>query len=142
MKFVSPSYFADPDAAARKLVQIANAVEAVQDGRIYIELINSPFLRRAARRTSTEPRSRERSRWAGCSCTNPEPMVKFTPAAQLISDCCVVVSLSRCGMRQSSSPSRPWPNAPPAAGSSKADCLWEQPPCLIKKNPGSNLARR
>ena len=29
MKFVSPSHFTDPDAAARKLVQIANASEAV-----------------------------------------------------------------------------------------------------------------
>ena len=44
MKFVSPSHFTDPDAAARKLVQIANASEAVQDGRIYIELLNEPFL--------------------------------------------------------------------------------------------------
>lgn len=45
MKFVEKSYFIDPDVAARKLVQIANAVEAVQDGRIYIELINAPFLK-------------------------------------------------------------------------------------------------
>ena len=45
MKFVSPSHFTDPDAAARKLVQIANASEAVQDGRIYIELLNAPFLK-------------------------------------------------------------------------------------------------
>jgi hypothetical protein len=45
MKFVEKSHFADPDAAARKLVEIANTVEAVQDGRIYIELINSPFLK-------------------------------------------------------------------------------------------------
>ena len=45
MKFVSPNHFADPDAAARKLVEIANATEAVQDGRIYIELINAPFLK-------------------------------------------------------------------------------------------------
>ena len=45
MKFIKPSYFADPDAAARKLVQIANAVEAVHDGRIFIELINGPFLK-------------------------------------------------------------------------------------------------
>jgi hypothetical protein len=45
MKFVEPSHFTDPDAAARKLVQIANAVEAVQDGRIFIELINGPFLK-------------------------------------------------------------------------------------------------
>jgi hypothetical protein len=41
----SQSHFADPDAAARKLVQIANASEAVQDGRIYIELINGHFLK-------------------------------------------------------------------------------------------------
>jgi hypothetical protein len=44
MKFVTPSPFADPDAAARKLVEIANTTEAVQDGRIHIELINLPFL--------------------------------------------------------------------------------------------------
>jgi hypothetical protein len=44
MKFVEPSSFADPDAAARKLVEIANTAEAVQDGRIHIELINTPFL--------------------------------------------------------------------------------------------------
>jgi hypothetical protein len=34
----------DPEKAARKLLEIANAAEAVQDGRIYIELINAPFL--------------------------------------------------------------------------------------------------
>ena len=45
MKFVQKSHFTDPDAAARKLVEIANTVEAVQDGRIYIELINGPFLK-------------------------------------------------------------------------------------------------
>jgi len=45
MKFVSPNHFADPDTAARKLVQIANASETVQDGRIYIELINGSFLK-------------------------------------------------------------------------------------------------
>jgi hypothetical protein len=45
MKFIEPSQFTDPDAAARKLVQIANAVEAVQDGRIFVELINGPFLK-------------------------------------------------------------------------------------------------
>jgi hypothetical protein len=41
MKFVEPSIFADLDVAARKLVEIANAVEVVQDGRIYIELVMS-----------------------------------------------------------------------------------------------------
>jgi hypothetical protein len=44
MKFVTPSQFADSEAAARKLVEIANATEAVQDSRIYIELVNGAFL--------------------------------------------------------------------------------------------------
>jgi hypothetical protein len=44
MKFVEPNQFTDPDAAARKLVEIANGIEAVQDGRIYIELVNGAFL--------------------------------------------------------------------------------------------------
>ena len=44
MKFVDPHSSADPDAAARKLVEIANGVEAVQDGRIFIERVNEPFL--------------------------------------------------------------------------------------------------
>ncbi|WBL75581.1 hypothetical protein I3J27_21345 [Bradyrhizobium xenonodulans] len=36
--------YADPQAAARKIVELATAIEPVQDGRIYIELINAPFL--------------------------------------------------------------------------------------------------
>ena len=44
MKFVDPHSSADPDAAARKLVEIANGVDAVQDGRIFIERVNEPFL--------------------------------------------------------------------------------------------------
>jgi hypothetical protein len=44
MKFVEPRPYADPEAAARKLMEIANSVEPVQDGRIHIELINGPFL--------------------------------------------------------------------------------------------------
>jgi hypothetical protein len=44
VKFVAGRLLADPDAAARKLVEIANATEAVQDGRLYIELINCAFL--------------------------------------------------------------------------------------------------
>ena len=43
-KFVAERPFTDPDAAARKLIEIANGVEAVQDGRIYIERVNAPFL--------------------------------------------------------------------------------------------------
>jgi hypothetical protein len=66
MKFVTERPFADPDAATRKLVEIANAAEAVQDGRIYIERSTAPSSRMAARRTSAEPPSPARSRWAGC----------------------------------------------------------------------------
>jgi hypothetical protein len=46
MKFVDPSSpFNDPDAAARKLAEIANSIEAAQDGRIFIELVNGAFLK-------------------------------------------------------------------------------------------------
>jgi hypothetical protein len=34
MKFAAARPYADPEAAARKLIEIANSVEAVQDGRI------------------------------------------------------------------------------------------------------------
>jgi hypothetical protein len=44
MKYTADRPFADPDKAARKLIEIANTVEAVQDGRIHIEKINGPFL--------------------------------------------------------------------------------------------------
>ena len=44
MKFVTERPLTDPDSAAHKLVEIANAIEAVQDGRIFVELINAFFL--------------------------------------------------------------------------------------------------
>jgi hypothetical protein len=44
MKFAQARPYADPEAAARKLIEIANSVEAVQDGRIHIELLNGPML--------------------------------------------------------------------------------------------------
>ena len=46
MKFAADRPYSDPEKAARKLLEIANSVEAVQDGKIYIELINGPFLYR------------------------------------------------------------------------------------------------
>src|ERR1700730_5020412 len=45
MKFATDRPFADPDKAARKLLELANAAEADRDQRIAIELINLPFLR-------------------------------------------------------------------------------------------------
>ncbi|MCC8937432.1 hypothetical protein H8A99_13355 [Bradyrhizobium sp. Arg68] len=44
MKFVSDRKYADPGKAARRLMEHARAFEPVQDGRIYIEKINGPFL--------------------------------------------------------------------------------------------------
>jgi hypothetical protein len=44
MKFVAARPFSDPDGTARRLMEIANVAEAVQDGRIHIELINDAFL--------------------------------------------------------------------------------------------------
>ena len=44
MKLVTDRPFSNPEGAARKLIEIASTVEAVQDGRIHIELVNLPFL--------------------------------------------------------------------------------------------------
>jgi hypothetical protein len=44
MKFADARPYADPETAARKLMELANAVEAVQDGRIHVEQLNGPML--------------------------------------------------------------------------------------------------
>ena len=44
MKFAEPHPNADPEKAARHLIEIASTVEPVQDGRTHIEKINGPFL--------------------------------------------------------------------------------------------------
>jgi len=44
MKLTTDRPYADPEASARKLIEIANSVEAVQDGRIHIQLLNGPML--------------------------------------------------------------------------------------------------
>ncbi|MET3838706.1 hypothetical protein [Bradyrhizobium sp. OAE829] len=43
MKFSTDRPYSDPERAARKLLDIANATEPV-DGKIYIEKINAPML--------------------------------------------------------------------------------------------------
>jgi hypothetical protein len=43
MKFVTPSKFTDPDTAARKLLEIANGIEADHAGRVEIGTINRQF---------------------------------------------------------------------------------------------------
>jgi hypothetical protein len=44
VKHVEGRPLADPEAAARKLVEIAASIEPVQDGRIYIERVNAQFM--------------------------------------------------------------------------------------------------
>jgi hypothetical protein len=44
MKLTAERPFAKPEAAARKLIEIAAGIEPVQDGRIHIEKINASFL--------------------------------------------------------------------------------------------------
>ena len=49
MKFVTDRSYAEPDKAARTRLEIANTIDVVQDGKVYIELINGPscFARKA-----------------------------------------------------------------------------------------------
>ena len=44
MKYATERPYSDPEKAARKILEIANSVEAIQDGRIHVEKINGPFL--------------------------------------------------------------------------------------------------
>lgn len=43
-KLAADRPFADPEVAARRILEIANQVETSMQGRIYIELVNGPFL--------------------------------------------------------------------------------------------------
>jgi len=44
VKLTADRPYADPEKAARRLMEHARAFEPVQDGRIYIEKLNGPFL--------------------------------------------------------------------------------------------------
>jgi hypothetical protein len=46
MKYSEARPNADPERAARRIVEIASTVEPVQDGRLHVELINGPFCSR------------------------------------------------------------------------------------------------
>ena len=59
MKFTTDRPFADPEKAARRLMQHAHAFEPIQDGRIYIEKLNGPFL--------YVDRARRKSMWRASS---------------------------------------------------------------------------
>jgi hypothetical protein len=44
MKYADTRPYADPEKAAQRLLEHARAFEPIHDGRIYIEVINGPFL--------------------------------------------------------------------------------------------------
>jgi hypothetical protein len=43
MKYAEDRPYAHPEKAARRIMELAHAVEPVQDGRIHVEKINYPF---------------------------------------------------------------------------------------------------
>ena len=69
MKYADARPYADPEKAARKLLEIASTIEPVQDGRIYIELLNGAFLFSHGGRALNWP-----SRTVGSGSTRLEPM--------------------------------------------------------------------
>jgi hypothetical protein len=75
MKFIADRPLADPEIAARKIREIANTVEPIQDGRIHIEKTTGRSCsRRVAARPNMAPGSPSPSRRVGCGVTNPAPM--------------------------------------------------------------------
>jgi hypothetical protein len=73
VKFATDRPFADPEKAARRLLEIASTVEPVQDGRLHIEKITGRSSGKAAALPSTRPASISPSPKAGCGGTSPGP---------------------------------------------------------------------
>jgi hypothetical protein len=79
MKFVEPNRFIDPDAAARKLVEIANAIEPARMAAFTSSRSKAASSKRAAHRTSSALASNGPSHPAGWGGTIGT-YVKFTGA--------------------------------------------------------------
>ena len=78
MKLTAERPFANPEAAARKLIELAAAIEPTMPGRVYIELINYPMLfKLKASAENTRPASTSPLNAAGSSRTSPAPMSGF-----------------------------------------------------------------
>jgi hypothetical protein len=103
MNYATARPYADPEKAARRILEIANAVEPIQ-GRIHIEKINEPFLfrdraspaeygaglklaieRGCSRCTSQGPSSPSRQRARSCllSCVSPAQPISEDHAGRL-----------------------------------------------------------
>ncbi|SDJ07502.1 hypothetical protein SAMN05216338_103856 [Bradyrhizobium sp. Rc2d] len=75
MNHVEARPYADPEIAARKLVELAASIEPVQDGRIHIEKINARFSTPSTPLgASSAQASSMRSSAAGSICTRAGPM--------------------------------------------------------------------
>ena len=73
MKYADTRPHADPEKAARKLLEIASTIEPVQDGRIYIELLNGAFFSAmAAALLNTARGLPSRLNGVGCGSTCPD----------------------------------------------------------------------
>ena len=73
MKYATDRPYADPEKAARRILEIANAVEPIQ-GRIHIEKFKRRFSSvTAVARPNTARASNSRSSAVGSRCMNPEP---------------------------------------------------------------------
>jgi hypothetical protein len=73
-KFVAARPFADPDAGARKLIEIANDVEAVQNAGFISSGSMRRFWRLAVPATTSAPGSSAPSHSAGYGCTRAAPI--------------------------------------------------------------------
>ena len=74
MKHAEKRPYADPEAAARKLVVLATSVEPFQDGRIYIERINAPFMFELKGAAPSSARAQYAVERGGCGSTKAARM--------------------------------------------------------------------
>ena len=73
MKLTADRPYSDPETAARRLLEHAHAFEPIQEGRIYIEKLNGPFLfGDRVRRRNMRRASITRLAWAGWNFTIAE----------------------------------------------------------------------
>ncbi|WP_371748246.1 hypothetical protein [Bradyrhizobium sp. CCBAU 53338] len=80
MNMKSERPYSDPEAAARKLIELTKMIEAVQDGRIHIEKINAPFLSKdGCKATGSEFSAsiKHAIERGGSSCTRAAPTSEY-----------------------------------------------------------------
>ena len=76
MKFAEARPYADPEAAARRIMEHARAFEPIQDGRIYIEEINRPML--------DKDRASPAEYWAGLQLAIANGWLEYHPSGTYV----------------------------------------------------------